>query len=240
MKKIILDSLAFCVTRRCNQNCNHCCKGKSQNIDMKEDVIDNLFRNKDMRIIEISHLSITGGEPTLVPNIINYLINTIIDLNISITSHVVFITNGLIYDQSIIDSINKLMNFLKSKEESKDVELVFEISNDQFHKRPNKDILDKYAELPFLNKKFLEPRVRSNESIINEGNAKENNIGGSSTYKDFITDIDIKELNNIIEVEGSLLVSANGNIVNCSCASYIIEDEIKLGNICEASLLDII
>lgn len=240
MKKIIVGALAFQTTRRCNQNCAHCCKGKSQNVDMTKEIIDSLFRNNDYKITEIKHFSMTGGEPSLVPEVIEYLVNTIIDLDINITEHVIYISNGLIYNQSIIDNINKLMEFLKSKEECKTVQLIFELSNDQYHKRPDTDTLDKYSKLPFLDKKFLVSRTRTVESTVNEGNAKENNIGGSMTYKDFIEKMDVKSSNDVIEVRNSILIAANGNIVNCSCGSYIEEDEISLGNLQDLSFLSIV
>ena len=240
MKNIILDALAFQTTRRCNQTCAHCCKGKFQNVDMTKEVIDNLFRNNDYRITEIGHFSMTGGEPTLVPEVIEYLVNTIIELDIDITDNVIFITNGFIYDQSIIDNINKLMNFLTSKEKSKEVQLIFEISNDQYHKRPDKDTLDKYSKVPFLDKKFLESRIRTIESTVNEGNAKDNNIGGSMTYKDFIEEMDVKVLDDVVKVSNALVIAANGNVVNCSCGSYIEEDEIALGNLHDSSFLSIL
>ena len=182
----------------------------------------------------------TGGEPSLVPEIIEYLVNTVIEMDISITNYVIYISNGLIYNQSIIDSINKLMEFLKAKEKGKEVQLIFELSNDQYHKRPDKDTLDKYSKLPFLNKKFLVPRVRTIESTVNEGNAKNNSIGGSMTYKNFIEEMRVKSANDIVEVNNSILVAANGNIINCSCGSYIEEDEISLGNLYNVSLLSIL
>lgn len=235
-----MNTLAFQTTRRCNQNCAHCCKGKSENVDMSKEVIDNLFRNNDYKITEIRHFSMTGGEPSLVPKAIEYLVNTIIELDISITEHVIYISNGLIYNQNIIDNINKLMEFLESKEKSKTVQLLFELSNDQYHKRPDKAILDKYSNLPFLDKNFLEPKTRTIENTVNEGNAKSNNIGGSMTYKDFIEKMSVKSSNDIIEIENTILVAANGNIINCSCGSYIEEDEISLGNLYNSSFLTIV
>lgn len=235
-----METLAFQTTRRCNQNCAHCCKGQSENVDMTKGLIDNLFRHKDYRITEIRSFSMTGGEPSLVPEIIEYLVNTVIEMDISITNYVIYISNGLIYNQSIIDSINKLMEFLKAKEKGKEVQLIFELSNDQYHKRPDKDTLDKYSKLPFLNKKFLVPRVRTIESTVNEGNAKNNSIGGSMTYKNFIEEMRVKSANDIVEVNNSILVAANGNIINCSCGSYIEEDEISLGNLYNVSLLSIL
>lgn len=237
-KKIKMESLFFEITRRCNQNCAHCCKGKSQNVNMSTEIIDNLFRNKDYKIIEIEHFSITGGEPTLVPNIVEYLINTIIELNIDITSHVIFLTNGLIYEEKIINSIDKLMKYLAEKDNCRETQLVFELSNDQFHERPSKEVLDKYETLPFLNKKFL--NLRKIEDIMNEGNAKENGIGGIRTHKDYMRNIKVENFDNEIKISNDVLIAANGNIVNVGCTSYIEEDKIALGNLKESSFLEII
>lgn len=240
MKYIKTGMLAFEVTRRCNQNCIHCLKGNSQNIDMSKQVIDHLFRNEDYKIVEISHIAITGGEPTLVPDLIAYLIDTIIELNISITSHVNYLTNGLIYSDKIVASISKLMNYLKQKEKCKNVQLVFELSNDQFHKRPKKDILAKYAQLPFINKSLLQPGEMPSERIMNEGNARMNRIGGNKTYRDFMKEIYIITSDNEIEINNEILIASNGNIIPVGCASFIEEDKIALGNICETSLLTIL
>lgn len=240
MKYIKTSMLAFEVTRRCNQNCKHCLRGKSQNIDMTKEIIDKLFRNKDYKIVEMSHIVITGGEPTLVPDVIEYLIDTIIELDISITDYVNCITNGLIYSEKMINSINKLMEYLKTKENCKEVQLIFELSNDQYHKRPSKEVLNQYSKLPFLDESFLKPRTRTIESTLNEGNAKENGIGGSLTYKDIMSDINIKEENNKIEIGNELFVTSNGNIVQTGTVSFIEEDKIALGNINETSFLTIL
>lgn len=236
MRKVKIDLLAFEVTRRCNQNCAHCLKGKSQNIDLETEMIDRLFRSDDHKITEMRHFSMTGGEPTLVPNVIEYLIDTMIKLDVSVTEHVIFLTNGLIYDEKIIRAINRMMDHLSKKKNCQNVQLVFELSNDQFHKRPDREILDKYRKLQFLDESFLKPRII--EDIMNEGNAKENGIGGNKTYQNFIKQMDIRILNDQIEIKNELLVSANGNIVNVGCTSYIEEDRIALGNLHEISFLN--
>ena len=67
--------LAFEVTRRCNESCLHCCKGKAESIDMTKEIIDKVLKNPNHKIKEMKYLSIAGGEPTLVPNIVSYLID---------------------------------------------------------------------------------------------------------------------------------------------------------------------
>lgn len=142
--------------------------------------------------------------------------------------------------KKVINSINKLMEYLKTKENCNEIQLTFELSNDQYHKRPSKEGLNQYSKLSFLDESFLKPRTRTIESTLNEGDAKENGTGGSLTYKDIMSDIDIKEENDKIEIENELFVTSNGNIVqNCS-TSFIEEDKIALGNINETSFLTIL
>lgn len=41
--KIYYYQLQFELTRRCNQECAHCCRGEAQNIDIKKEIIDDFF-----------------------------------------------------------------------------------------------------------------------------------------------------------------------------------------------------
>ena len=202
--------LAFEVTRRCNESCLHCCKGKAESIDMTKEIIDKVLKSPNYKIKEMKYLSIAGGEPTLVPNIVSYLIDTIIEEDVSITSNINFITNGLIYSDEIINALDRLMTYLKNKENCKDTRLVFEISNDQFHKRPSKEVLDKYKKLPYIDKSFFEPREIPKERILNDGNAKENGGGGNKT---------------------ELIITSNGNITSTVGGPYKDEDENSWGNL---------
>lgn len=223
--------LAFEVTRRCNENCLHCCKGKAKSIDMTKEVIDKVLKSPNYKIKEMKYLSIAEGEPTLVPDIVSYLIDTIIEENVSITSNINFITNGLIYSDKIINALDRLMTYLKNKENCKNTRLVFEISNDQFHKRPSKEVLDKYKKLPYIDKSFFEPREIPKERILNDGNAKENGVGGNRTYKNYLSSIDIKLDRDTLTIKNELIITSNGNVTSTVGGPYKDEDENSLGNL---------
>ncbi len=45
MKNINLEILAFQVTRKCNQECLHCCKGQMQNVDMSKEIVNKVLDN---------------------------------------------------------------------------------------------------------------------------------------------------------------------------------------------------
>lgn len=242
MKNINLEILAFQVTRKCNQKCLHCCKGQMQNVDMSKEIVNKVLDNSECQIKEMTHLVITGGEPTLVPNIFEYIINKIIEKNINITKHVNIFTNGILYDEKIINSIHKLINYLHNKKECENTSINFKISNDQFHKSIPKTVLEKYEKVDFVSKEWLKPYELSQNEIQNDGNAKINNIDGKLDTS-LVPSINyIIENSNNIQVKNGIYISANGNI--CSekngCASFEIEDKNNYGNLLNESFLTII
>lgn len=237
-----MELMAFQVTRRCNQVCNHCCKGKMQTIDMTKEIIDELFDSDQFRITEMTHLVITGGEPTLVPDIVEYLIDKIIKNEVIISKYVNIFTNGLIYSDKIIHSVNRLISYLKSREKCVNTKVNFKISNDQFHRDISKEVLDKYKNVEFIEEEWLKPYVLEKSDIQNDGNAKINNLGGKLDTS-FIPSVNYisKEQNNI-KVKNGICISANSNVCNekCGCATFENEDEFAYGNVLNQSFLNII
>lgn len=242
MINIKMGIMTFQVTRRCNQICDHCCKGKMQNIDMTKEIIDQLFESNEYQITEMTHFIITGGEPTLVPDVIEYLIEKILSKNILITKNVNIFTNGLIYSEKFINSIHKLINYLKSKKECENVSINFKISNDQFHKEISEEVLEKYKKVDFVSEEWLKPFTLQKNQIQNDGNAKENNLEGTldTSYVPSVNYI-LKE-ENTIKIRNGIVISANGNVCNekNGCATFEMEDEFAYGNLLEESFLDII
>lgn len=67
-----------------------------------------LWKNK---ISYIENLVLSGGEPTLEPKVIEKIISCIIKNNISVNM-VRIVSNGQIFSQSIIDSLNILNEYM--------------------------------------------------------------------------------------------------------------------------------
>lgn len=177
-------------------------------------------------------------EPTLVPSIFEYIINKIIEKNINITKHVNIFTNGILYDEKIIQSIYKLINYLHNKKECENTSINFKISNDQFHKSIPKFVLEKYKKIDFVSKEWFMPYNLSQ----NDGNAKTNNLDGKLDTTSVPSINYISESSNCIQVKNGIYISANGNV--CSekngCATFEIEDRNNYGNLLNESFLTII
>ena len=105
--------LAFEMTRRCNLNCKFCAKGEPQDIDISKSVIDKTI--DEMQGVFINTLRVSGGEPLMVPELIIYLFDKIIEKHILINDIVIF-TNGLNTDFRLCESITKILTYLRKIE----------------------------------------------------------------------------------------------------------------------------
>ena len=114
MKNLIINNLYIEVTRNCTMNCAHCLRGEKEKINLNINDIDNLFSNNNINIIKIKKLTITGGEPTLNPQVILEIIKKIISKQIDI-EHFIMVINGSIYNQSLIDGLNTFYEYYHKK-----------------------------------------------------------------------------------------------------------------------------
>ena len=84
-----IDNLVIEATRKCNMNCSHCLRGAAQ-----RKCADNKHIHRLMQIIDhISTLTITGGEPTLNMDALEYIRTEIIYGNANVGSFFM-VTNG--------------------------------------------------------------------------------------------------------------------------------------------------
>ena len=101
------------MTRKCNMNCKFCARGNSQNLDINKSIIDKTLNEMKDTYIEV--LRISGGEPLMVPELIIYLLNKIIELKIQVNNVVIF-TNGLKTDLQLCQMIMDFLQYLKQIE----------------------------------------------------------------------------------------------------------------------------
>ena len=101
------------MTRRCNLKCKFCAKGEPQDLDISKLIIDKTL--DEMQGVFINSLRVSGGEPLLVPELIEYLFDKIIEKHILINDIVIF-TNGLNTDLQLCKSICKIIRYQRQIE----------------------------------------------------------------------------------------------------------------------------
>lgn len=239
--RIAYSNIQFELTRRCNQSCLHCCRGKSQNLDLTQEVIDAFF---DMNEIHsINTLRFSGGEPTLNGEALEYLVERLSKKNIETNTFILSI-NGLNYNESFVKGLNKLSDHCSkfARIPRKNYGILF-VSQSQFHQKAVVEVIKKFSELSY----FIVPseiQTIDTECLLPYGNAAENKLTTNQPNIDEVIDYD-KSI-EIVEREGETFlefnkqyISSNGNILVDGCISYDMMDIYQIGNVKEKSMVDI-
>lgn len=121
-KKIRMKQLCLAITDKCNLSCLHCMKGTSGNTTITHEQLDALI--KQVEYVEKLHIS--GGEPTLALETIQYMLQSLHENHVTVNSFG-FVTNGILYNENIVDILKKLITYSAAK----NVEIL--ISGDIFH-----------------------------------------------------------------------------------------------------------
>lgn len=119
MKKLDINYLYLEITRRCTLKCAHCLRGDCQDVDMSEEILDNALKD----VTHIHELDLGGGEPLLVPQIIESIIQKIKMYGIKVDK-IYFTTNGTVLTLRVMDIIRKLHEIAP---------LEVRLSHDKFH-----------------------------------------------------------------------------------------------------------
>lgn len=101
--KMKLHHLTVEITRQCNLHCAHCVRGDAQDVTITPEIIDKLLDQIDA----VVSLDLTGGEPFLHPEMVEYLFDGIIKRDISILT-VGTVTNGTVCDKRCADAFSKM------------------------------------------------------------------------------------------------------------------------------------
>lgn len=234
IESIKIDYLGIEVTRMCNLECAHCLRGNSENKKVSDTTLENIFD----RVTEIGTLFLTGGEPFLVPDRIEKILQILEEKNIKV--HTISITtNGTVLSQRQIGIINSIIK--KSM-------LDIRFSHDKFHEieHERRNLTKKFAG----NMKIFKTMGYTNENqsfvidsdgIKNIGRAKkltpeilslvnnwkyptnyEFNAAGYPNTFDIMHLIQLGGKNG--RILGNILFDVNGNVVN-NDMPYEVEDK---------------
>ena len=216
-----IPNLIIEVTRRCNMQCDHCLRGCQQAKDIDHAYIDRAFSIVD----SVNTLTITGGEPSLNVQAIEYILSSAELHGVSIDSFYI-VTNGLKVKPDFVIACLKLYAYCECKEMCQ-----VHVSNDYYHSCEdsyNTELLDG---LSFFSRKFSIEGESYESGLINEGFAAEHGMGYREN-KDHGFEIDT---DYGIE-EGEVYLNCNGDIVSGCDWSYESQEKHKVCRVEDLSL----
>lgn len=242
--KLKYKEFAFEVTRRCNMKCPHCMRGQAENHTISKEVVDKALDN----VAIIGRLLLTGGEPFLEPEMIEYIFDGIIKRKIPLMS-VNIVTNGTILDKRIAKSYNKITDYITETVgvrmgwDKKQLRAIGQISvsNDNFH-----DDIDITKTLKFYREHLNQHTIITKESPVKDGetdyilylgNAKTATLGENQKYRYMITPYRVSffydDSNNNIAIDTMIQVGWDGKVLIGEDSSYEQQDRCNYGNILE-------
>lgn len=220
---IEVRDLVIEVTRRCNMRCPHCLRGDVQNLDILLDYVDTLFSKIDT----ISTLTITGGEPSLVPEIINSILDSANKHQVEIGSFYIA-TNAKKITMEFIHVLLRMWQECGNEFYYDDDIAMVQYSNDIYH---DFEDVDREGLRLLQALKFVSPRNKSDDAeymLIAEGKAPDNyECKKTVTPDEFI--IESSDGDNIIIENGTLYLNAKGFMIAGCDFSYENQDDPEHG-----------
>ena len=225
---IKLKHLLLEVTRQCDMACRHCMRGDAEDLSMNSELIRRIF--EDAR--HIGHLCLTGGEPSLVPYVINEIVYQARIWRCTIGSFFCA-TNAKTYSPQFAEALNKLYGYCRDQEHC-----TLTVTIDQFHEAADPQALESYRKLPYYRPVYERGQIPS-YSILEEGRARENGIGQSEIpIKDCIYDMDYTGF--CCTIGDTVYINAKGGVLLNADLSYRNQEEFRIRNLTEDRLPDIL
>lgn len=205
-------SISIEVTRRCNMVCSHCMRGRSQARDMNLDLLDTFLRG--IKNSYVHTIFFTGGEPSLVPEIIDFTLSKILEYNIHIEECGV-VTNGKDFSDYFIEVSNKwgtILNFF------------CEVSIDSYHPKLSEEDYDKIGKINNVASRLFNS---NSDHILNGGYAKKNGIGTIEMVSPVLMSTRYK---NHPLVLNTLVLTCDGDVLDSCSYEYTDTDRFKICN----------
>lgn len=226
-----INEMILEVTRRCNQNCRHCLRGTSENLDADKALFENIFDE----IEEIDTIIFTGGEPSLnikyMYDVLDYCKKACIKIRSIYT-----VTNGLANQEQLVQVMEAWLDYCITATDSPNREeflrkYFFRISCsvDEFHKEIDPVWYSFFTRTGYYDDS-KEVSYHDYQSLIESGNVILNKLDESEEYVTGISGEDILKFTLKNGVYDVVYVSTNGHIYSGCNFSYEDYDEYKLTN----------
>lgn len=116
---MVIEELQIEMTRNCTLSCEHCLRGEKECKNIENGTLDNIFKD----VTTVNNLILTGGEPLIAVEQLEYLINIINNRNIHV-GYIQIITNGTIMSARVLRILKGLREICR---------LGLGVSSDIFH-----------------------------------------------------------------------------------------------------------
>ena len=218
--KVNFYNLSIEVTRRCNMQCRHCMRGDAQNIDLQLDKIEKILP----QISNICDLVLTGGEPSMVPNIMHELLQLFQKYRVNV-NNVYIVTNGKDITPEFIMACLEWYLYCDDNELS-----AVALSQDEFHDEIEQTNIEKLKALSFFNDTDKAVDFRKSYAL-NIGRAKKlNNQRKQQPIRVQPTAYINESSNELNIVDCNLAITVNGDILSDADYEYTETDNIKIGD----------
>jgi organic radical activating enzyme len=227
-EKITVRELIIETTRRCNMNCGHCVRGDAQNQDFDIKYLDKLLE----KLFFVDIITPSGGEPSLVPHIINNIVDAFEKNEVGVNSCGI-VTNGKYISDDFILACKRLISLCENNRKSvtwcsRDPYrhiMRLHLSRDKFHETgeiidQNRDKLRKighYWEDIFA---FSEDDRFRHQIILKEGRAK--NFGTQEISDKLVIENGYEKNEVVLDL---IYVNCFGEIFSDCCLSYDSQDK---------------
>lgn len=216
MPKLEIFDLILETTRRCNMKCDHCLRGKAENIDMNMDIITPILDNT----ASINTITFSGGEPTLNVPFMYDVLSYVQNHNIQVNSFYI-VTNGKIITDNFLLLLHKWYNYICQYDDPEYSGIC--LSKDIFHEEIPKENEYALRSFSFFKDDKITDWTAKKYAIIQEGYATNLPEDKYSFWKK------PKESNLYVEenphtgnytIDEQLYISAKGDIVADCDYSY--------------------
>ena len=223
LKKINIYSLSIEITRQCNMCCIHCMRGNAENTNLDPNILNSFLK----QVKDITTLTITGGEPSLVPEIMIKLLRKFQKYKVDV-GNIYIVTNGKKITNKFITACIEWYLYCYDNEIS-----AVCTSKDMFHEPVWPDNIKKLEALSFFNNRDKNTDFTKTH-VLNIGRAKTLHLPNvAKNDKPYFEEIECETIDeHTIEVcSGNITVTTNGDILSQCDYAYNETDAIKIGDV---------
>lgn len=215
-------------TRWCNMACPHCIRGDKERIRIKKNTIDEVFRKFDY----INTLTLSGGEPALAIDLIEYALQSARHHNVTIDNFYIT-TNGTVTSRRFLNSLRAWYLYCDSNEVSG-----LRVSLDKYHDDIDCNAKYIFEEFKEYELQYIEESIHldfsgapDNENyLISDGNAAWN----YPASREIRHDIEGEEWEDETILRGNIYINVYGELISTCNISYQSQrerEEFKIGSV---------